>query len=165
MTRAIAFSLLLVAISYPSAKADDPNDSRLDSAKADYRTQIKRFNAAVLTQLERAETIARRRGSLDNVDTAKNAIDAFKSTGQAPDNLPASVKRILVSAKSKLKATYENEIKQLVQSGADDEARLYTEELEELLKEPKVLKPTPPCLLYTSPSPRDQRGSRMPSSA
>ena len=24
---------------------------------------------------------------------------------------------------------------------------------------------TPPCLLYTSPSPRDQRGSRMPSSA
>ena len=29
-----------------------------------------------------------------------------------------------------------------------------------------VLVPTPyPCLLYTSPSPRDQRGSRMPSSA
>ena len=25
--------------------------------------------------------------------------------------------------------------------------------------------PTRPCLLYTSPSPRDQRGSRMPSSA
>ena len=25
--------------------------------------------------------------------------------------------------------------------------------------------PTKPCLLYTSPSPRDQRGSRMPSSA
>ena len=25
--------------------------------------------------------------------------------------------------------------------------------------------PTIPCLLYTSPSPRDQRGSRMPSSA
>ena len=24
---------------------------------------------------------------------------------------------------------------------------------------------TPTCLLYTSPSPRDQRGSRMPSSA
>ena len=24
---------------------------------------------------------------------------------------------------------------------------------------------TDPCLLYTSPSPRDQRGSRMPSSA
>ena len=25
--------------------------------------------------------------------------------------------------------------------------------------------PSKPCLLYTSPSPRDQRGSRMPSSA
>ena len=27
------------------------------------------------------------------------------------------------------------------------------------------LEPGDPCLLYTSPSPRDQRGSRMPSSA
>ena len=28
-----------------------------------------------------------------------------------------------------------------------------------------AIDPTSPCLLYTSPSPRDQRGSRMPSSA
>ena len=28
-----------------------------------------------------------------------------------------------------------------------------------------ILKNTKSCLLYTSPSPRDQRGSRMPSSA
>ena len=28
-----------------------------------------------------------------------------------------------------------------------------------------LISPTDPCLLYTSPSPRDQRGSRMPSSA
>ena len=32
----------------------------------------------------------------------------------------------------------------------------------ELATRPSVLDP---CLLYTSPSPRDQRGSRMPSSA
>ena len=30
---------------------------------------------------------------------------------------------------------------------------------------PVALVATTPCLLYTSPSPRDQRGSRMPSSA
>ena len=37
------------------------------------------------------------------------------------------------------------------------------EELARLIYEkPKLIKP---CLLYTSPSPRDQRGSRMPSSA
>ena len=30
---------------------------------------------------------------------------------------------------------------------------------------PMVLTTTKTCLLYTSPSPRDQRGSRMPSSA
>ena len=29
----------------------------------------------------------------------------------------------------------------------------------------KIATPTKICLLYTSPSPRDQRGSRMPSSA
>eukprot|EP00829_Urostomides_striatus_P001442 TRINITY_DN11617_c0_g2_i1.p2 TRINITY_DN11617_c0_g2~~TRINITY_DN11617_c0_g2_i1.p2 ORF type:complete len:103 (-),score=47.45 TRINITY_DN11617_c0_g2_i1:19-327(-) len=29
----------------------------------------------------------------------------------------------------------------------------------------KCIDQTPACLLYTSPSPRDQRGSRMPSSA
>ena len=39
--------------------------------------------------------------------------------------------------------------------------------IEQALKDgKKVLIPkTYPCLLYTSPSPRDQRGSRMPSSA
>ena len=30
---------------------------------------------------------------------------------------------------------------------------------------PAAPAPAPACLLYTSPSPRDQRGSRMPSSA
>ena len=29
----------------------------------------------------------------------------------------------------------------------------------------RIYIPSDPCLLYTSPSPRDQRGSRMPSSA
>ena len=32
-------------------------------------------------------------------------------------------------------------------------------------KKPAAKKKRKPCLLYTSPSPRDQRGSRMPSSA
>ena len=34
-----------------------------------------------------------------------------------------------------------------------------------LRPEPKERGKAPACLLYTSPSPRDQRGSRMPSSA
>ena len=39
--------------------------------------------------------------------------------------------------------------------------------LEVVIGEARVVDvtPTEPCLLYTSPSPRDQRGSRMPSSA
>ena len=42
------------------------------------------------------------------------------------------------------------------------------EEIEDQVKEREIDEidaPEDPCLLYTSPSPRDQRGSRMPSSA
>ena len=39
----------------------------------------------------------------------------------------------------------------------------YVEEVEKIRK--KLLLKSKACLLYTSPSPRDQRGSRMPSSA
>ena len=39
----------------------------------------------------------------------------------------------------------------------------YDKENNELIS--KAAKLAFPCLLYTSPSPRDQRGSRMPSSA
>jgi len=43
--------------------------------------------------------------------------------------------------------------------------RGYTIKKSDLADEPILLAKTCPCLLYTSPSPRDQRGSRMPSSA
>ena len=33
------------------------------------------------------------------------------------------------------------------------------------LNDPEILKQAIPCLLYTSPSPRDRSSSRMPSSA
>ena len=62
---------------------------------------------------------------------------------------------------------------------AGDEVRLHTRFLHELLNPAgthdcgdlflklffETLENRQPCLLYTSPSPRDQRGSRMPSSA
>ena len=41
----------------------------------------------------------------------------------------------------------------------------FFEELQALLTEAQRDNRCNPCLLYTSPSPRDQRGSRMPSSA
>jgi len=46
---------------------------------------------------------------------------------------------------------------------------LYTKEIERCFVRIEISKresvKLKPCLLYTSPSPRDQRGSRMPSSA
>ena len=43
--------------------------------------------------------------------------------------------------------------------------RLVVSSLEEVYEQPSQTARTQRCLLYTSPSPRDQRGARMPSSA
>ena len=53
----------------------------------------------------------------------------------------------------------ESEVKQLVQTGMDTAMRI----LDEFKDQWTAI--AEGCLLYTSPSPRDQRGSRMPSSA
>ena len=46
------------------------------------------------------------------------------------------------------------------------EVRIHVERKMEQIKNFRILQGViPACLLYTSPSPRDQRGSRMPSSA
>ena len=45
----------------------------------------------------------------------------------------------------------------------ENEINQHAEQLEKILEYIKQLEII--CLLYTSPSPRDQRGSRMPSSA
>ena len=44
-------------------------------------------------------------------------------------------------------------------------AELGVESLDEIIGRTDLLAQVSSCLLYTSPSPRDQRGSRMPSSA
>ena len=50
------------------------------------------------------------------------------------------------------------------EESGDDENNEKDEDIVNL-KTPKVFKFTISCLLYTSPSPRDKRQSRMPSSA
>ena len=46
-----------------------------------------------------------------------------------------------------------------------DAYRVFYEQASDKIGAQKFLKERIHCLLYTSPSPRDQRGSRMPSSA
>ena len=47
----------------------------------------------------------------------------------------------------------------------EDKCRAHLKQLNKQFAEYVIPNNLPPCLLYTSPSPRDQRGSRMPSSA
>ena len=68
-------------------------------------------------------------------------------------------------------------IEKVITFGVDQEERLGNEireyivtehmeaEFEDLLTKMQIAMERGGCLLYTSPSPRDQRGSRMPSSA
>ena len=56
-----------------------------------------------------------------------------------------------------------NVVERLIRSRFQVESVLVTEAKRDRIQE--LLPDAVPCLLYTSPSPRDQRGSRMPSSA
>ena len=83
-----------------------------------------------------------------------------------------------MNADSKESAFQQDIIDQMVAGGwklgepakYDRKLALYTEDCLQYVKttQPKTWEKYEklyPCLLYTSPSPRDQRGSRMPSSA
>ena len=95
-------------------------------------------------------------------------VDIAEAIGSLPANLQAIAFRLLskdeaISVYEYLDTSTQQSLLSLLRSGEmrevmeemspDDRARLF----EEL--------PAKVCLLYTSPSPRDQRGSRMPSSA
>ena len=54
---------------------------------------------------------------------------------------------------------------QVTNTGAIPHLRGIYSTAPQVINEANVLRHRIPCLLYTSPSPRDQRGSRMPSSA
>ena len=60
----------------------------------------------------------------------------------------------------------ENEIQTLTYKQLDERARAIASKLVSMgMVGQRALMMYPPCLLYTSPSPRDKRQSRMPSSA
>ena len=54
---------------------------------------------------------------------------------------------------------------QIAEAKSKQELKGAEEELAKVKEEVRKLNEMVTCLLYTSPSPRDQRGSRMPSSA
>ena len=69
-----------------------------------------------------------------------------------PDDLLACAPRIAPSGLARVRLRKDNALGTLVPPGRDGQHLV-------------IALDGKPCLLYTSPSPRDQRGSRMPSSA
>ena len=87
----------------------------------------------------------------DNVKMA-----ASNKAGQSPD--PVTIDIVEVSPRDGL----QNE---QTQFSKEKKLKLINFAIEAGMKRIEVTSFVNPCLLYTSPSPRDQRGSRMPSSA
>ena len=135
----IIYSILLVLYLSTMASAQDESDDRLEKARSEYAKQIERFNNAVESHLEKKVAAIRKQGNLEHVKAAKLAMEKFEETGAVPEAIPASVARILTKCKARLEAAYKKEIKAMVRAGEDDTAKLYTEELKRLLKEPRIL--------------------------
>ena len=87
------------------------------------------------------------RQHMDKVDTFETFIEQLSAINQNDNALSVNNFYIIDDAKQRDKMTEE------FYSAVKKEIALYQEKADYL------------CLLYTSPSPRDQRGSRMPSSA
>ena len=89
--------------------------------------------------------------------------EQFKNLGPSIDMMKA----ILEERKRKILATYETDsVQKQVRKNFHSHAKKGPkppQELKEFYRE--AIQQEQLCLLYTSPSPRDQRGSRMPSSA
>ena len=104
---------------------------------------------------------------------AKMIVDIKKEIDES-EKLRAESKELLVKAKNKLDSA-EKEKKKIIDEAKSDAERLIIEmndkfhksaELKKSLAETKISQMKDnACLLYTSPSPRDNRTSRMPSSA
>ena len=100
--------------------------------------------------------------------------EALGTDGNEFNEMAFSIEKVTVTAKSRaLKAEYSLELAQDLKAihGLNAEAELAnilsTEILAEINREVirTIYNVAKPCLLYTSPSPRDKRQSRMPSSA
>ena len=88
-------------------------------------------------------------------EAAQEAIDQAKKIAVAAANRAQELKDRASDASSKSKATLAAKAQQKAEETLAATEALLSEDDED----------TESCLLYTSPSPRDQRGSRMPSSA
>ena len=81
------------------------------------------------------------------------------------DKKPGFFKRIFSFGRKKEEEPVVEEVVEEI-AEVEEEAPVIEEMVvAEIPAEPEPEPEPEPCLLYTSPSPRDQRGSRMPSSA
>ena len=85
----------------------------------------------------------------------QNLSDIFDLVEHAIDNAFEGQMNLKFYDYLKDNKTKKHEVDTFIDSTTATELNDLTQELEEYIN----------CLLYTSPSPRDQRGSRMPSSA
>ena len=88
----------------------------------------------------------------------------FKAKGQIPDNHPLAA-GVLGRSGTPIASWFMNECDLILALGASFSNHTGIEKSKTIIQVDFDPAQLGRCLLYTSPSPRDQRGSRMPSSA
>ena len=136
----------------------------LNTAYPGWRTSL--AEAVKLGTPDEVQKWERVQNNLEAILADANAIEAILQTKAFEDKVKDAI-QLKVEQKSKeileeAKATANSKIARLTEELEALSLRRDSLENEIVAEEERLRKP---CLLYTSPSPRDQRGSRMPSSA
>ena len=122
-------------------------------------TEIKVPNIGDFKDVEVIEVLVSEGQSIKKND-ALITIESDKSSVEIPSNLEGKIKNLKIKVGDKVSEG------DLILTIDDSEVKMEEiKEKPEIEKEPKNIEVIKPCLLYTSPSPRDISGSRMPSSA
>ena len=104
-----------------------------------------------------------------NLKIAREAIEAEKKKASTPAKKPATASKTKSTASSKTAAAKKTAASSKSKTASKSKTKKpkANPQLVKLLKREvaMLVRANTVCLLYTSPSPRDQRGSRMPSSA
>ena len=129
----------------------------VDTTAPDSVRAVKR-GAASIPQLQKSLAAAedRLRAAEDARDDAKDRVNELNKRKKHYKRVPRDFKKQLHAAAQRLRAAED------ARDDAKDALNAIKKGLESLLKRERE---RGACLLYTSPSPRDKRQSRMPSSA
>ena len=154
-----------------TTKSEETLDSLLEKATSEGKTVTKDMIEEALKRKNSARTPMKSPGAKDGSGTIKKELEDSKKPPASAKTLRYADESSTASQRTEPPAKISSITKGEEFYKTIQKARSVLDDSGDLINESAFLPNTPDtsfisdCLLYTSPSPRDQRGSRMPSSA